>query len=107
MSNLVNDFIVRNRMVHTGNSAFYAQCPRLTCRDGFSMSVQASPTHYSTPRDIVDEYSAVEIGYPSHEEELILEWAEDSENPTGTVYAWVPVEVVEQVILNHGGLSEN
>jgi hypothetical protein len=107
MSILVNNFIINNRTVHIGNAASYVQCPRLTCQDGFSMSVQASPTHYSTPRDIVDEYTAVEIGYPSQEEELILEWAEDSDNPTGTVYGWVPVEVVEQVILNHGGLSDS
>ena len=33
-----------------------------------------------------------------------MNYAETPENPTETVYGWVPVEVVESVIEKHGGL---
>jgi hypothetical protein len=35
-----------------------------------------------------------------------MEWAETPSNPTGTVYGWVPVEVVMEVISSHGGTNE-
>ena len=34
-----------------------------------------------------------------------MEYAEDADNPTGTVYGWVPVEVVDAVIAAHGGIN--
>jgi len=39
-------------------------------------------------------------------EPLIMEWAETPSNPTGTVYGWVPTEVVMEVIASHGGTNE-
>ena len=37
---------------------------RLTCDDGFSISIQASTTHYSSPRTNYGPYDAVELGFP-------------------------------------------
>ena len=38
----------------------------VVCADGFSMSVQASETHYCSPReDGAEKYTAVEVGYPT------------------------------------------
>ena len=38
----------------------------VVCADGFSMSVQASETHYCSPReDGAEKYTAVEVGYPN------------------------------------------
>ena len=32
---------------------------------------------------------------------------EDASKPTDTVYGYVPIEVIEQVITKHGGLDED
>lgn len=48
--------------------------PRIVCKDGFSMSVQAGLYLYCTPRTDLSSgnYSAVEIGFPSEPEELVF-----------------------------------
>lgn len=75
------------------------------CADGFCMSVQASEGHYCRPRDNFGPYSAVEVGYPSEAVPELMEYAEDADNPTSTVYGYVPVEVVEAVLTAHGGIK--
>ena len=50
------------------------------------------------------EYTHVEIGQLSDVESLLLMYAEDGEYPTETIYAFVPVEEVEEIIKKHGGL---
>lgn len=80
--------------------------PRLLCNDGFSISVQASEFHYCWPRlNGNQDYESVELGYPSSEDELINEYAEDDWNYTETVYGYVPIEVVEKLIEKHGGIK--
>jgi len=76
---------------------------RITCADGFSLSVQATHGAYCTPRTNVGPWSEVEVGYPSTAPELIGSYAESPESPTDTVYPYVPVELVEQLIELHGG----
>jgi len=78
---------------------------RLTCQDGFSLSVQASQWHYCRPRNDDGPWTHVEDGYPSAHEPLLDAYAENPDDPTGTVYGYVPVEVVRQVIARHGGLA--
>jgi hypothetical protein len=36
-----------------------------------------------------------------------MEYAEDPDNPTNTVYGFVPIELVEQLIENHGGIKRD
>lgn len=75
------------------------------CTDGFSVSIQANAGAYCTPRDaFAMEYKTVELGYPSSTDSLIMDYAEDSECPTGTVYGYVPVDVVDKLIKKHGGI---
>jgi hypothetical protein len=70
------------------------------------MSVQVSSSHYCTPRiNNADFYSKVEIGYPSEVEPLIMEFAEQADRPTDTVYGYVPVSIVDEVIAKHGGFK--
>lgn len=79
--------------------------PRLICADGFSMSVQGSRTHYCSPRVDGWLYSRVEVGYPSEKAEELMPYAEcPDEDPTGTVYGYVPIEIVDAVISKHGGI---
>ena len=78
---------------------------KIVCADGFEMSVQAHSGGYCTPRiDNADRYTAVEIGFPNQIDELLLEYCEDSGNPTETVYGYVPATTVSLVIAKHGGI---
>lgn len=83
----------------------YQQRNRIFCKDGFNISVQGSAGHYCQPRYDVKEYSSVELGFPSEEEILINEYAENVLNPTETVYGWTPIDVIEKVIEKHGGID--
>lgn len=78
---------------------------RIKCADGFTMGVQASDRVYCSPRiSGLGFYSAYEIGYPSEAEPLLMPYAEDESCPTETVYGWVPVQVIVDVIAKHGGI---
>ena len=74
------------------------------CADGFSMSVQASSTAYSEPRDNIGPYTKAEVGFPSQPEEMLLKYAEDPDKPTETVYGWVPRQIIINVVAKHGGI---
>ena len=80
---------------------------KITCADGFSMSVQAHNGAYCSPRiNNAESYEEVEVGFPSSVEPLLMDWCEDKEDPTGTVYGYVPTQVVTNVIAKHGGVVE-
>ena len=85
----------------------YKRNKLVICADGFRMSVQAHDGAYCEPRlDAQKKYTLVEIGFPSKEESLIMPWAESPDDPTGTVYGYVPVDIVSNVIVKHGGMVE-
>jgi len=75
--------------------------------NGFTVSVQASQFHYCRPReDTVGSnfYTHVELGFPNpmtdEDIELIGDYAEDPTDYTDTVYGYVPVELVRQLIMS-------
>ena len=76
----------------------------IECADGFTMSVQASETNYSMPRTDTGPYVEAEVGFPSERESLLMRYAEDSKQPTNTVYGYVPRQVIINVIAKHGGM---
>ena len=81
--------------------------PRAVCADGFSMSIQGGTRgHYCVPRKLCREYQKVEIGFPSEIEPLLLPYAEEEETPTETVYGFVEMDVVEEVVKKHGGIID-
>jgi hypothetical protein len=77
---------------------------QVVCADGFSMSVQASPGSYCRPKNNVGPYESVEVGFPSSYDYYLQPHAEDPDNPTGTVYGWVPADTVIMCIDAHGGM---
>ncbi|MDG9785307.1 hypothetical protein [Metapseudomonas otitidis] len=85
----------------------YHRCPRIECADGFSMSVQASSGHYCSPRVDNATWSQVEVGFPTEVPVHFLSYAESSEDPTDTVYGYVPVDLVVDEINHHGGVIES
>jgi hypothetical protein len=96
----LSDFITKT---FKGNE--YNLRPRITCFDGFNLSIQGNIGAYCSPRKDSDFYSSMEIGFPSEKEELIMSYAGSEDQPTETVYGWVPIEVIEQVIEKHGGID--
>ena len=105
----INEFIMKHRInllenrKNITNIRVY-QTPRIVCADGFNFSVQASKYHYCSPRTDEGPYTAFEVGFTSERCEELMPFAETSSNLTETVYAWVPAEVVEEVIRKHGGI---
>ena len=95
-----------NEFLQKTNYFGYGCRPRVRCKDGFSVSVQASQYHYCRPRiDSAEKYEKVELGYPSAADELITDYAEDR-TYTDTVYDYVPVEIVDKLIEKHGGIVD-
>lgn len=86
----------------------YGHIPRVVCKDGFSISVQASGSHYSSPKEFlsINGWTKVELGYPS---EPIPELAEhaDGQDPDATegIWAYTPIEAVEKLLDSHSGID--
>lgn len=105
---VINEYLKNNYRETEGllGKAIPMVTPAVVCKDKFMMSVQASSYTYCNPReDKAWPYKNVEIGFPNQKEELIMKYAEDPNDPTETVYAHVPVEIVNKVIEKHGGLE--
>ena len=83
------------------------------CVDGFTVSVIAGPGAYCNPRPgrkvsktFSGPYTSVEVSFPSERPEPWVTWVTYCENPTvplKTVYGYVPVDVVRELIKLHGG----
>lgn len=105
----VRDWLKKSVRTYTCSDGSYEiqeNRPRLYCNDGYSISVQASSFHYCKPRlNGIRDYESVELGFPSTEDELINEYAENDSICTETVYGYVPIEIVEKLINKHGGIK--
>ena len=89
------------------NTAGSERNRQIVCADGFKMSVQAHAGAYCLPRmSGAPVYREVEVGFPSEPEEMLMKYAEEPDAPTQTVYGYVPVQVVTNVIAKHGGIVD-
>ena len=79
--------------------------PRIQCADGFNFSMQSGRYSYCTPRDDDGPWSAVELGFPSADDVVIRQYAEDADAAPETVYGWVPLDVVAKLIESHDGFA--
>ena len=117
-NNSINEFIKNNlkvKVLYEGEDSLMkhmmtsSRLPHIVCSDGFEMSVQVGYSLYSEPKKVAKRYSKVEVGYPSDHEPLIEKWAEnlfeDMPDFTDTVYPYVPVKIVNQVLKKHGGID--
>ncbi len=96
----LNDYLMIGR-----NGKKFHQSKRIECKDGFSLSVQANKGCYCYPRDGEGPWDQVEVGFPSAKPEFIMDYAEDADRPTETVYGYVPISLVEKLIEHHGGMK--
>ena len=82
--------------------AFKPAFPWLIAEDGFTMSIQAGFSLWSTPRVNFAHYEEVEIGFPSAVEKTLVPYVE----LTGDVFEYVPVKIVDKIISKHGGVPD-
>ena len=80
--------------------------PRITCADGFSVSIQASASHYCQPCTNDATYTHLELGFPSEAESSLMEYADSYGEPTETVYTYVPADTILRILESHGGIVE-
>lgn len=79
--------------------------PRIVCKNGFSVSVQANKYAYCSPRQDIGPYSEVELGFPEINGKEI-NWPDYLEEYSeGHICPYVPVELVEKLISENGGIS--
>lgn len=88
-------------------------CPMILCSDGFIFSAQAGIGRKSTPNVNSDIYSHFEIEHLNFYDPNLEEYRKDTEyiNTSGiteqktVVYSQVPVEDIEWVVKDHGGIE--
>lgn len=82
--------------------------PKVTCADGFSVSIQAGPSHYCCPRNGYGPWCAFELGFPSRRDDALMPYIDGDEDtdPTATVYGYVPIHIVEDMLARHGGVKQ-
>jgi hypothetical protein len=80
---------------------FYKEIlPAINCADGTTLSVQASRTHYCSPRDDIGPYTEVEVWNVSAAEVPDFEYSGDEP------FAYVDINSVVAFIDRHGGLAQ-
>ena len=86
-------------------------CPRILCGDGFTVSIQVGSGNYCTPRkNGANEYTEVEVGFPSEWCEELAPYKEPAYNPdvephqTESVFPYTPIGVVCELLNRHGGI---
>ena len=89
---------------------------RVYFNNGGDVSIQASRTHYSHPRDNFGPYTEMELGYPSRDTQIpesMLNYIEQGTNfgedgkldPYDNVYPYVPISVIKELIELNGGVK--
>lgn len=98
----INEYLMNNRDMERA----FPWAPHIACVDGFSLSVQANYGAYCEPRQNIGPWTTVEVGFPSERPDAIMGYCENPDDPTETVYGYVPVEMVDALIDSHGGIKE-
>lgn len=107
MTSITQEYLKKHYSVkEVANFETVERKPLLICKDGYSISVQASEYHYCTPRTNLEDgcYYEVELGFPNQFDELINSYAEDKDS-IETVFPYVPIELVDELIIKHGGIK--
>ena len=102
----INNYLKKNyEGFVTGIGEMPKVTKRLYCKDGFSISVQANEHVYCDPlENKAWPYSKVELGFPNAKDDLIADYAEDPLDYTDTVYPYVPISIVNELVEKHGSI---
>lgn len=111
---VLNEWLKEHRVVETITDDIKRDCPieRIVCKDGYSFSCQVNEYTYCNPRKSgAFPYSSVELVFPSDSDSLIDAYAEnpnpsrDEDGFIKTVYGYVPIKTVTNLIKKHGGFE--
>lgn len=105
----MNAGFIKKNDSYSNKSWSFQNTKRLLLADGTHLSIQASAGHYCNPRINQEDhdynfYNQFEIGFPSVKIDELMEYAEDPEDPTETVYGWVPALVIHSLVEARGGV---
>lgn len=105
MTDYVNQWLSEHKATDPTKGLFYKTVvPHITCKDGTTLSVQASGAHYCNPKSDSGPWSSVEVWCIRKGKRTIYPrsfGAGGKHDP----YGWVPVEIVNNFIKRHGGLA--
>jgi len=86
----------------------YFFLPRIFCKDGFNISIQINNGNYCSSnngyRELGSNWETAEWGFTSVHEPMLDETAEQDGNTTENVGS-APIELLQKVIDNHGGID--
>lgn len=81
---------------------------RIVCKNGVSLSVQASEFHYCKPRNSgAFQYTHCEVGYIEgcKSPDYLSPFGDYNGEDDPVVFGYVPVELVERFIQENGGID--
>lgn len=79
--------------------------PAMVCADGFEMSVQGHWGGYCEPRgDFEPQYRSVEVSTAPQAEQLLVAHG-GTDYDEFSIYGYVPIELIEKIVVKHGGLQ--
>ena len=96
-----NDYLHQATGIEQGIG--FAVYPKARMKDGFSISIQASEFHYCHPRNSIGPWNEMELGFPSELDPILDEYAEEPDT-SDTVFGYVPIAIVNELISKHGGI---
>lgn len=81
----------------------YTQARRLRMASGLTVSIQASETHYCSPRLnlLCNQYTEFELGFPNRDMPELSQWLEGY---GCDIYPYTPIEAIELMVNNNGGV---
>jgi len=103
-----NEKFVASR--HVSGTLLFCVCKQVELENGGTLSVQASASHYCSPRNNTGPYTSVEVGFPTGMElpdswkSHADYWDRGEEGKTwrdSDVFGHVPVEMVRELILEN------
>lgn len=97
--------VIQNIGPSYDGNPYLEHAPKVKCADGFGVSIQASHLHYCLPRNSFGPWTHVELGFPTHRVPSLREYRDGPPPDTGTVFGYVPIEKVAQVLVRHGGIA--
>jgi hypothetical protein len=104
----------------------YFCCPRIVCKDGFSVSLQINNANYCESdkgyRELGSDWISAEFGFPSENDEDMFQYCEKWGSPTWTEdgeeipfsedgfditdsVGRIPLDVMQKVVDKHGGID--
>jgi hypothetical protein len=92
---------------HLSQPRFLGCVPIVKCKKGSELSIQASPTHYSIPKDEKGPYRSVEVGQSTNQDPIrkLEPYKEGHRARRGLrIYAYAPLRLVAEVVVDRGGI---